>query len=77
MLAAEIMFPPLVKANPYQAGLYAVLTNANDVYAMGGYPIALVDVILAEDTDGAAEVCEGCVTVVLDTVFHWLVGTHR
>ncbi|MGI5835293.1 MAG: sll0787 family AIR synthase-like protein [Chloroflexota bacterium] len=59
LLAAEIMFPPLVKANPYQAGLYAVLTNANDVYAMGGYPIALVDVILAEDTDGAAEVLRG------------------
>ncbi len=59
LLAAEIMFPPLVKSNPYMAGKYAVLTNANDVYAMGGYPLALVDVILAEDTEGAAEILRG------------------
>jgi uncharacterized protein len=59
LLAAEIMYPPLVKSNPYLAGTYAVLTNANDVYAMGGYPLALVDVILAQDTEGAAEVLQG------------------
>lgn len=59
LLAAEIMFPPLVKANPYQAGQYAVLTNVNDVYAMGGYPLALVDVILAQDMEGASEILKG------------------
>lgn len=59
LLAAEVMFPPLVQSNPYQAGKYAVLANANDVYAMGGFPLALVDVVLARDTEGAAEVLRG------------------
>ncbi|HEX2987858.1 MAG TPA: sll0787 family AIR synthase-like protein [Chloroflexota bacterium] len=59
LLAAEIMYTPLVKSNPYLAGNYAVLANTNDVYAMGGYPIALVDVILAQDTEGAADLLQG------------------
>jgi uncharacterized protein len=59
LLAAEMMYPPLVQSDPYNAGKYSVLANANDVYAMGGYPLALVDVILAQNTDGAAEILQG------------------
>ncbi len=59
LLAAEAIYPPLVEANPYLAGRSAVLANINDVYAMGGYPLALVDTIVASSTDTAAEILRG------------------
>ena len=59
LLAAEVIYPPLVAANPYLAGRSAVLANVNDVYAMGGYPLALVDTILAPDKELAAEILRG------------------
>jgi AIR synthase-related protein len=59
LLAAEVMYPPLVRADPYLAGKYAILANANDIYAMGGYPLALVDVILATGTEEAAAILRG------------------
>jgi AIR synthase-related protein len=59
LLAAEVIYPPLVAANPYLAGRSAVLANVNDVYAMGGEPLALVDTILAPDKALAAEILRG------------------
>ncbi len=59
LLAAEAIYPPLVEANPYLAGRSAVLANVNDVYAMGGFPLALVDTIVASDTAIAAEILHG------------------
>ncbi len=59
LLATEAIYPPLVEANPYLAGRSAVLANVNDVYAMGGYPLALVDTIVAPNTDIAAEILRG------------------
>ena len=59
LLATEVIYPPLVEANPYQAGRSAVLANVNDVYAMGGYPLAIVDTILAPSTTIAAEILRG------------------
>jgi AIR synthase-related protein len=59
LLATEVIYPPLVAANPYLAGRSAVLANVNDVYAMGGYPLAIVDTILAPDTSLAAEILRG------------------
>ncbi len=59
LLAAEVIYPPLVKASPYLAGRSAILANVNDIYAMGGYPLAVVDTILAEDTAGATEIMRG------------------
>src|SRR5579885_585743 len=35
LLAAEGTYPPLLKSNPYLAGRTSVLTNVNDIYAMG------------------------------------------
>lgn len=55
LLAAEVMWPPLVAADPELAGRNAVLANANDIYAMGGRPIALLDTLLAPaDVDAEA-----------------------
>jgi AIR synthase-related protein len=59
LLAAEVVYPPLVAADPYLAGRSAVLANVNDVYAMGGEPLALVDTILAPDKALAAEILRG------------------
>jgi AIR synthase-related protein len=59
LLATEVIYPPLVEANPYLAGRSAVLANVNDVYAMGGYPLAIVDTILAPNTAVAAEILRG------------------
>jgi AIR synthase-related protein len=59
LLATEVIYPPLVEANPYLAGRSAVLANVNDVYAMGGYPLAIVNTILAPSTAVAAEILRG------------------
>lgn len=59
LMATEVIYPPLVKANPYLAGRSAILANVNDIYAMGGYPLAVVDTILTENTGNAAEIMRG------------------
>jgi hypothetical protein len=59
LLASELIYPPLVAANPYLAGRAAVLANVNDVYAMGGEPLALVNTVLAPNTAVAAEILRG------------------
>ncbi|MER3447619.1 MAG: sll0787 family AIR synthase-like protein [Candidatus Dadabacteria bacterium] len=59
LLAAEGVYPPLLKSNPYLAGRTSVLTNVNDIYAMGGRPIAIVDVLFASDSEEAEKVLHG------------------
>jgi len=59
LLASEVIYPPLVTANPYLAGRSAVLANVNDVYAMGGFPLALVNTILAPNPSVAADILRG------------------
>lgn len=36
LAAGEAIFPPFVRADPFQAGIAAVVTNVNDIAAMGG-----------------------------------------
>jgi len=45
----EALFPPFVRADPYGAGIAAVLTNVNDVAAMGGLPLGIVDTVVADE----------------------------
>jgi selenophosphate synthetase-related protein len=45
----EALFPPFVAADPYGAGFAAVLTNVNDVAAMGGVPLGIVDTVVASE----------------------------
>ena len=59
LLAAEVMWPPMVAEDPELAGRNAVLANANDIYAMGGRPIALLDTLLAPDEVNAEAVLRG------------------
>jgi selenophosphate synthetase-related protein len=54
----EAMWPPFVAADPYGAGVAAVLTNVNDLAAMGATPLGVVDTIVAGEAV-ARRVLEG------------------
>ena len=49
LLAADGIMQPLMKANPFFAGYYAVLVNLNDISAMGGVPLAMLDVLSVKE----------------------------
>jgi AIR synthase related protein, N-terminal domain len=43
----EAIFPPFVAADPHGAGFAAVLTNVNDLAAIGAEPLGIVDTVVA------------------------------
>jgi selenophosphate synthetase-related protein len=59
LLAAEGMWPQFVKAEPYAAGKAAVMASVNDIYAMGGKPLALVNVLSTSKDEDCSLVMEG------------------
>jgi selenophosphate synthetase-related protein len=59
VICGEAMSPPFVKADPFGAGAAAVVTNVSDVRAMGGRPLALVDMLVSPDHGHATTVLEG------------------
>jgi putative methanogenesis marker protein 2 len=59
LLAADGIMEDLVRKDPYWAGYCSVLVNVNDIAAMGGAPLALVDVISCGDRDIRAEIVRG------------------
>lgn len=59
LLAAEGIIASLIDADPYLAGRSAVLANVNDIYAMGGRPLAMVDVITNASEEKSREICRG------------------
>jgi selenophosphate synthetase-related protein len=58
LAAGEAMWPPFVEADPFGAGVGAVVANVNDVAAMGGRPVGLVDTIVGPESVARA-VLEG------------------
>jgi uncharacterized protein len=50
LLAAEGMLPELVETEPWFAGWSAIMVNISDIYAMGGHPLAIVDVLWSQST---------------------------
>ncbi|HLM28742.1 MAG TPA: AIR synthase related protein, partial [Acidimicrobiales bacterium] len=51
----EAILPDFVERDPYGAGVAAVVTNVNDVAAMGAVPVAIVDTVVGPpDTCRAA-----------------------
>ena len=59
----EALLPAFVAADPYGAGLAAVLTNVNDLAAMGASPLGIVDTIVADDAtarEALRGMHEGC-----------------
>ena len=49
VVGGEAMLPGFVEADPFAAGVAAMLTNVNDLAAMGAEPLALVDTIVATE----------------------------
>ena len=45
LFAADGIMESLLKTNPFYAGYFAVLVNVNDIAAMGGRALAMVDVM--------------------------------
>lgn len=43
----EALYPPFVRADPFAAGMGAVIANVNDVAASGGRVLGIVDTIIA------------------------------
>lgn len=54
----EALLPAFVAADPYGAGIAAVLTNVNDLAAMGAVPLAIIDTIVGS-ADTAREALRG------------------
>jgi hypothetical protein len=59
LFAAEGFISAFVDADPWFAGWCGVMVNLSDVAAMGGRPIAVVDVIWTEGEEGAKAVLDG------------------
>jgi selenophosphate synthetase-related protein len=54
----EAIYPPFVASDPFGAGVAAVLANVNDIAAMGGEPVAIVDTVVAP-AEHARTILEG------------------
>jgi putative methanogenesis marker protein 2 len=59
LLAADGILEDLVRADPYWAGYCSVLVNANDIAAMGGTPLAAVNVLSCSDEGVRSEIVRG------------------
>lgn len=59
LFAAEGMLESFVAADPWFAGYSAVMVNLSDVAAMGGWPLAIVDVLWTPGLKRSAEMWEG------------------
>lgn len=58
VVGGEAMLPAFVAADPFGAGVAAVLANVNDLAAMGARPVAIVDTVVGSDVM-AREVLRG------------------
>lgn len=75
LAAAEGVYPELLKSNPYLAGRTSVLTNVSDIYAMGGRPIAILDVLFSPNLEEVNDIVRG----IKDNAYRYrvpLVGGH-
>jgi AIR synthase-related protein len=66
LLAAEGLMPSFVNADPWFAGYCAVMVNVSDICAMGGRPVAVVNVIWTPDYGASNELWDGMKTAAND-----------
>ena len=59
LLAADGIMQSLIDQDPHWAGYCSVLVNVNDIAAMGGLPIGMVNVISARDKKVLAKMIRG------------------
>ena len=59
LLAADGMMTKLLVNEPYAAGKAAVMVTVNDIYSMGGRPLAMVNVLASGDETHRSSVIDG------------------
>lgn len=59
LLAADGIWSKLMEVDPEWSGYCSVLVNVHDIAAMGGWPVAMVDVLSVGDPDIAEKVLRG------------------
>jgi len=59
LVAIDGIWGRLLKADPWWAGYCAVLVNVNDIAAMGGKPLAMVNVIASAKEEVRERIAEG------------------
>jgi selenophosphate synthetase-related protein len=59
LLAADGMMTKLLQNEPYAAGKASVMVTVNDIYSMGGRPIAMVNVLASGDEAHRSKVIDG------------------
>jgi uncharacterized protein len=75
VLCGEAILPSFVAAEPRAAGAAAVVTNVADVRAMGGRPLAILDMLVSPDEAHAELVLDG-LTWAADLLGVEVVGGH-
>ena len=61
LFAADGIWGKLMDADPYWSGYCSILVNVNDIAAMGGKPIAMVNILSSTNDDVTKEVLRGIV----------------
>ena len=59
LLAADGIWSKLMEVDPEWSGYCSVLVNVHDIAAMGGWPVAMVDVLSVGDPEVAEKVLRG------------------
>ncbi|MDR2944016.1 MAG: methanogenesis marker 2 protein [Methanosarcinales archaeon] len=59
LLAADGIWGRLIEKSPWWAGFTSVIVNVNDIAAMGGKPLAMVDVVSSADPETFKEIFKG------------------
>ncbi len=59
LFAADGIWGRLVNASPWWAGYTSVLVNINDIAAMGGKPVAMVNVLSSDNKNACKEILRG------------------
>jgi len=59
LFAADGIWARLMENDPVWAGYCAVLANVNDIYAMGGRPLALTNIMSLKDIESSSDILKG------------------
>ena len=59
LLAADGMMTRLLQNEPYAAGKASVMVTVNDIYSMGGRPLAMVNVLAGGDDAHRSKIIDG------------------
>lgn len=59
LFATDGIMESLVKADPFLAGYFSVLVNVNDIAAMGGRPLGMVDVLSSSPGGPRSAILDG------------------